>query len=359
VKHGLHRWQQGYRLQELTHEWGHLHLCLFAEVQAFAAAHADFEASTLAEANRQLITLVNGAISESTGQYARLQQAEAAGHVSDLEQVISDLSEIERRRATLIHQAVHDLRGNVQSVSTAADVLRSSDIAEAERVEFAKLVQQGVESVSAMLGELMELARLEAGQERREIVPFDAAELVSELCQVQKPVARARGLFLNESGPRQLAVTGDPMKVRRLLQNLVLNAIKYTSQGGVTVTWGEEKTSWWLKIADTGPGILAGPGAPIALGLKAATASARESDEKAAARKGESSQVLAPTPGQSTRPLPARHHTGEGIGLSIVKRLCELLDASLEFASSSDSGSTFRIVFPRGYGDAAGTGSKP
>src|ERR1700679_589715 len=43
VKHGLHRWQQGYRLQELMHEWGHLHLCLLEELDVFAAINPEFD----------------------------------------------------------------------------------------------------------------------------------------------------------------------------------------------------------------------------------------------------------------------------------------------------------------------------
>jgi signal transduction histidine kinase len=46
---------------------------------------------------------------------------------------------------------------------------------------------------------------------------------------------------------------------------------------------------------------------------------------------------------------PSHQQPGEGIGLSIVKRLCELLDASLEMASSAETGTTFRVVFPRTY----------
>jgi signal transduction histidine kinase len=349
VKHGLHRWQQGYRLLELMHEWGHLQLCLFEEIQTFAATHPDFSHAALAEANRQMITLVNEAISESAGQYERLQQAEAAGRVGDLQRALASVSELERRRAKLIHQAVHDLRGDVQTVSTAADVLSESDIAVAERVEFASLLQQGVQSVSAMLGELMELARLEAGQERRTLGDFDAATLVAELCSLKQPFARERGLFLNAEGPAPLTVNGDSGKVRRLLQNLLLNALKYTEAGGVTVSWGEEKENWWLKVHDTGPGILSGPGAPMLIGLKEATASARESDVKDATTEGEASQVLTPSGGDSDAVRPSHQQAGEGIGLSIVKRLCELLDASLELASSSETGSTFRIVFPRRY----------
>src|SRR5471030_2836080 len=143
VKHGLHRWQQGYRLQELMHEWGHLQLCIFHVVESFAAAHREFERETLVEANHQMITLVNEAISESTAQYERMQQAEAAGRLSDLEGALASINEIERRRTALIHEAVHDLNGNVFGVALAARVLAGPDIAAAEREDFGKLLEQG------------------------------------------------------------------------------------------------------------------------------------------------------------------------------------------------------------------------
>ncbi len=348
VKHGLHRWQQGYRLQELMREWGHLQLCLFEVVETFAAARPKFERETLVEANHRMITLVNDAIGESTGQYARLQQAEAAGRMRDLEVALASISEIERRRAALIHEAVHDLNGNVFGVAMAARVLSEPGIAEAERADYAQLLEQGVASVTEMLRDLKELARLEAGRETREISSFDAGALICELGDANRPVADTRGLFLEVRGERDLAIEGDPAKVRRLVQNLLLNALKYTEHGGVTLTVGAEKKNWWVTIKDTGPGLMAGPGAPIVAGLKEATASARESDEKAAAIAGELSHVLIPPPGATT--LRAAHQQpGEGIGISIVKRLCELLDASLEMASSAETGTTFRVVFPRKY----------
>ena len=138
----------------------------------------------------------------------------------------------------------------------------------------------------AMVGDLMELARLEAGQETREITTFDAAALLTIICNGNQPNARKRGLFLKMDGPPKLSVEGDAGKVRRLVQNLLLNALKYTASGGVTVNWGEEKETWWLMVKDTGPGMMADPGAPIVVGLKEATASARESDEKTAETAG-------------------------------------------------------------------------
>ncbi|MCX6954038.1 MAG: ATP-binding protein [Verrucomicrobia bacterium] len=349
IKHGLHRWQQGYRLQEIMHEWGHLQLCLFDEVAGFAASHPGFGARTLAAANRRMIVLVSDAISESTAQYERMQRAEAEGRMADLEGALASINEVERRRAALIHEAVHDIDGNVFGVTLAAKLLGGTEIEAAERAEFAEVLQQGVQSVTEMLRDLKELARLEAGRETREIATFDAAELVRELGNFHRPIADGRGLFLEVRGPRKLMVEGDAAKVRRLLQNLLLNALKYTERGGVTMSLGEEAENWWLMIKDTGPGLLAGPGAPIVRGLKEATASARESDEKEAAIQGERSHVLVPPP-RGTAALQSIHQQpGEGIGLSIVKRLCELLDASLEMASAADTGTTFRVVLPRTY----------
>ena len=349
VKHGLHRWQQGYRLQELMPEWGHLHLCLFEELNAFAAAQPQFGPEMLMEVNRQIIMLINEAVSESTAQFERMRQAEAASRVGDLKRALTSINEIERRRATLIHQAVHDLNNDVVGVSLAANVLGRSSITDTDRIESATVLSQGIQGLTSMLGELMELARLEAGQEHREISTFDAAALIIELGKVNLPLAQERGLFLKVDGPPGLSVEGDQGRVRRLLQNLLVNALKYTEHGGVTLSWGEEKKNWWLMIKDTGSGMVAGSAVPMVAGLKEATASARESDEKTAATEGEISSVLAPPRGGPSTTIQSLQKPGEGIGLSIVKRLCELLDASLEMASSAETGTTFRVVLPRRY----------
>jgi signal transduction histidine kinase len=360
VKHGLHRWQQGYRLQELMHEWGHLQVCIFQAVETFAAAHREFERETLVEANHLMITLVNEAMSESTAQYERMQQAEASGRLSAVEGALASISEIERRRAALIHEAVHDINGNVYSVAMAAKILGEPDIPAGDRADFTQLLDGGVQAVSDMLNELKELARLEAGREIREVSEFDAAALVRDLGRANRPIAADKGLFLEVAGPDALPVCGDPGKVRRLLQNLLLNALKYTGQGGVTLSLGREEETWWLMVKDTGPGIPASPDAPMVIGLREATASARESDEKAAASAGKISQVLVPALGRAGAMYPTHQQPGEGIGLSIVKRLCELLDASLEMESSAGRGTTFRVVLPRHYPRlASGKGSPP
>jgi signal transduction histidine kinase len=346
VKHGLHRWQQGYRLKELINECGHLQICLHHELDRFAEKNPGIEPEILAEAQRQIMALVNDTISESAGQYERMQQAEAAGHIGELRGALANLDRIGRHRFTLFHQAVHDLKNDVVGVNLAATRLGNPAIAESDRLESAVFLRQAVQGLNTMLEELMELARLQAGQETRKIAAFDAAVLLTELCAAHQPFARERQLCLGVRGPARLAVKGDAEKTRRLAKNLVGNALKYTAAGGVDVTWGKQKETWWLMVKDTGPGMLSGPDASLVTGLQEATASAKESDVKATARQGETSQVLPAPADAASAEAPSPHQAGEGIGLSIVKRLCELLDASIEIASSAETGTTFRVVFP-------------
>jgi signal transduction histidine kinase len=349
LKHGLHRWQQGYRLQELINECGHLQLCLSSELVRIAEEHPEIEPATVIEAQRQIMALVNDTISESAGQYERMQQAEAASHVGDLRGALFSVTAIERHRSTLLHQAVHDLKSDVLGVNLAATLLEQPSLAENDRAESTVYLKQAVSGLNTMLEELMELARLQAGQETRKIAPFDAAVVLTELGAAHQPLALERRLALDVQGPARLMTEGDAEKTRRLAKNLLGNALKYTPCGSVEMTWGEEAETWWLKVKDTSPGMLSGPNSPLVAGLQEATASAKESDDKAAGHDGEASQVLSAPWDANSAATPSRHQPGEGIGLSIVKRLCELLDASIEIASSAETGTTFRVVFPLRY----------
>ncbi|MBL9169497.1 MAG: HAMP domain-containing histidine kinase [Verrucomicrobiales bacterium] len=346
VKHGLQRWQQGYQLKELMREWGHLHLCLFHEIERFAT-DPEIPRPVALIAQRELISLINEGINESASQYARMQRAEAAGHVEDLQKALTHLTSVEQRRAELIRQAVHDLRGNVQTVSTAADFLREEDLPASDRAKIAQLVQTGVDTLSSMLGDLMTLSRLEAGLERREVQTFDAAAILAELCNSSRPLASQRALELRDQGPASLVVEGDAGKVRRIIQNLLLNALKYTDQGGVTVTWGEEPEKWWVDVKDTGPGLHTGSGGAMVAGLEQATHFSHEADRPPVHTVG--GMVVSDSASGAVSARAHQQQSGEGIGLSIVKRLCELLDASLELASSAPHGTQFRVRFPRRY----------
>lgn len=333
--HGLQRWQQGYALREVAREWGHLQSRLGDEVDRFATALPDLDPAVLTAAWRAVAEFCADGVTDSTAQFFDLQQTEAEGHVRDLRRALDHLRQLERERADLFRQAAHDLRGNVGTVRTVTAGLTHPDLPEGSRAAFTRLLERSVTSLHAVLEEVMDLARLQAGQEVREVRPFDAAAVLTALCDTARPQAEGRGLELVGSGPPNLPVEGDAGKVGRIAQNLLLNAIKYTPAGRVTVGWGDGKEGdprrWMFWVQDTGDGLPAASAAPIAGALQEATAEAAGS----------------PAPPQT--PAASREPRGEGIGLSIVKRLCELLDATLELESAPGRGTTFHVFLPRGY----------
>jgi signal transduction histidine kinase len=350
--HGLQRWQQGYDLREVSREWSHLQRCLADELDRFVAEHHNLELEVTPIAWRALAEICSQGVSESTTQYFRLQQAEAVGHLRDLESTLDQARMLEASRSELFRQAAHDIRGNVGVVKNVATGLSFEGLTEERRVEFLRLLQRSVSSLQSMMDEVMDLARLQAGRELLQVRPFDAAALLRDICEHLQPAAAEKGLYLKTEGPDMLPVEGDDQKVRRVTQNLLLNAIKYTSEGGVTVHWGDSRDNdpkrWMLWVRDTGPGFHAGPGAPVLKALKDATADVHVAEHKA----GSSGPATDPPGALAAEPAderPIHQERGEGIGLSIVKRLCELLDASIELDTKPEKGTTFRVVLPRQY----------
>ena len=347
--HGLQRWQQGYDLREVTRELGKLNECVVAELDAYAVANARTSHTVIAAARRVWAALYSTAIEESVGQYFQLQQREAAGHVEDLESALAEIRELEQQRADLWHQAAHDLRGNLGVVANATVGLTHSGIRESTRDDFVRILMRNVTTLHHLLDDVTSLARLQAGREQRQIEPLDVTPIVQQLCEGIRPLAQQRRLLLRCEGPEGFAADGDAVKIRRIAQNLILNAVKFTRSGGITVSWGDsderDMKRWELCVTDTGPGFHSDSGKPMAQALTAASNASQESGGGAAP----TASSHLPTTQRSDAGRPPRDETGEGIGLSIVKRLCELLDATIEMKSVKDVGTTFRILFPRHY----------
>jgi len=354
-EHGLQRWQQGYPLRELIAEWGYLQISVAEELERYSGDHPALDPAVMPAARRAWSQLCASGVTQSATQYWRLQQAESAGHVNDLERALSALHTMEQSRAEAWRTAAHDLRGSVTVVKGAATLLNESDAtAQPElRGEVAEMLSKSVSSLHDMLNDLLSLARLEAGHEQREITTFDAAALLRDFCTASQSAAAERGLYLTMDGPGSLAVEGDRPKVLRILQNLLLNAVKYTQHGGVSVTWGfdngRDTDRWTFSVKDTGPGIDEDRAAPLAQELHSATEAANDARDASTDRRRD----IAPAstlPSASGAP-PESQKPGEGVGLSIVKRLCELLDAGLELATKPGQGTTFRVILPRSYGN--------
>jgi signal transduction histidine kinase len=347
--HGLQRWQQGYDLREVTRELGKLNEIVVAELEGYRSVNAE----ATREANRLWASLCSTGIEESVAQFFQLQQQEAAGHLKDLETALRGIQEMEKQRADLWRQAAHDLRGNLGVVANATVGLSQSGLREPTRDTFVRILMRNVTSLHHLLNDVTELARLQAGGEQRRVELVDVSALLQQLCEGIRTVAQDRHLFLRCSGPDGFAVEGDEVKIRRIAQNLILNAVKFTRQGGITVTWGDSENDdakrWKLCITDTGPGFHTGSDRPLTEALEKAqqqTEEVRHVEADAPELKDAAKEAEGREPSLTA---PALDATGEGLGLSIVKRLCDLLDATIEVTSETGVGTSFRILLPRHY----------
>jgi signal transduction histidine kinase len=354
--HGLHRWQQGFDLGEVTRELGRLNECVVLELEAFAGSRPDLPAGAMARVRQIWAQQCSEGIAASTSQYFRLQQMEASSHIRDLEHALESLRDLEAQRAQLWQQAAHDLRGNLGVVANATAGLTSPKATELARSTFLRLLDRNVGALHHLLDDVTGLARLQSGQEHRVVEPVDVAVVLRDLCEGLQTHARERKLDLDFDGPASLLVQADAVKTRRITQNLVLNAIKYTREGGVSVSWGESTANdagrWFLQVQDTGPGFHAGPGSQLAGALEVATDQAKQVD--ADGHSGDVTHMNGELPevrSTARDPRAVHQQSGEGIGLSIVKRLCELLNATIELESEVGVGTTFRILLPKRYDD--------
>jgi heavy metal sensor kinase len=157
--------------------------------------------------------------------------------------------------------AAHELRTPVALVRTTADVTLSRERTEAEYRQSMSEVLKLSEQMSALVGDLLVLARVDAGVEPRATTPVDLVALTREVVGYSSPAARSQNLTVDLDLPNKpLVVTGDAASLRRLLLILIDNAIKYTPGGGaVRVALSNRSdagiTHATLDVTDTGPGI--------------------------------------------------------------------------------------------------------
>ncbi|MBO0932903.1 sensor histidine kinase [Fibrella aquatilis] len=338
-EHGRHRWHKGYALNELLHELSHLHETLLGELRTFWGQYAETSPNVLMMAHQLVGTLIHEAIGGSIAQYDEFQKAEATERALNLQRALDDVNELVRQRGAMLRVASHDLRSSFSVIQGAASLLDMPDNTEQERTEMLQILNRNFPRLAIMLTELMDLARLEAGHESMQVKPFDAAELLRSLIDTAQPLALERTVFLTGDGPAYLPVMGDATKVFRIAQNLLTNALKNTLDGQVSMSWSRENQfRWIMSIQDTGPGLSSAAASWLSEQLRPVTESAAVFNEN-----------LPPQPAIHLGVGDVIQPDGEGIGLYIVKRLCELLNASLDVETRSGTGTLIRVRFPIQY----------
>jgi signal transduction histidine kinase len=222
-----------------------------------------------------------------------------------------------------------------------------------KRERFLGSLDRNVRALHSLLEDVTSLARLQGGQEVRIVAVMDVGRMMRDLMAAMESLAHDRGLSLLLEGPHEFQVDGDAVKIRRVVSNLLLNALRYTVKGGVTLRWGADPRAdaprWFVEVEDTGPGFQLGPTTPLAGAIS--IASGQANDLAQAELDGAVVHVTQAEAPAVTAPAQEgdRRTGGEGIGLSIVKRLCTLLDATIEIDSQLHRGTKFTILLPLRY----------
>lgn len=179
----------------------------------------------------------------------------------------------------------------------------------------ARNVDAALSAVEEIFAALIEISRMDAGRLEPEFVDIPLGEILSQLKLEFEPMAREKGLDLR-TVETSLWVRSDRRMLRRVLQNLVSNAIKYTRSGAVLLGARARGDQVVISVLDTGPGI---------------------PDDKQSVIFKEFQRLEGP--GSSVR--------GLGLGLSIVERICRILDHPIELRSTPLRGSSFSVRVPR------------
>ena len=221
--------------------------------------------------------------------------------------------EATRSKTKFFAAASHDLRQPLQAIGIYCSLLKKRATGPLEPL--AKSLAAAVDSLSKLVEELLEISRLDAGaiQPRLQQVLLD--EMLGQIAQEFTPLAHGKGLEIRVRRPR-LAVESDPVLLARVLRNLLGNAIRYTATGGVLLAARPRGGLVSIEVWDTGPGI----------------------------RQGELSRVFDEFyRGESAKGEPVG---GFGLGLSIVRRICNVLGHPLIVTTRPGSGTVFRVETP-------------
>jgi heavy metal sensor kinase len=217
-----------------------------------------------------------------------------------------------------VQDASHELRTPLAIIRGEADVALSRDRSAAEYSEALVAIQQESQRLSRLVEDLLNLARADAGRVQLKVEDLYLDELLSECCRSVQPLAAARQIELQCRCAEDVAFRGDEVLLRRMVVNLLDNAVRYTPPGGkVSATLEAHGPDVRIRVADTGIGI------------------DPEASRHVFERFYRADQAR------------SRQQDGFGLGLSIVKWIAESHHGVVELASQPGAGSTFTVRLAR------------
>ena len=211
----------------------------------------------------------------------------------------------------------HELRTPLNGILGYAQILqRDQTLSGSQSERVAAIVRCG-EHLLALINDVLDLSKIEAGRLEVDPVPTDLHELIQSVAEIVRPRANSKNIAFDvktsDEVPRFIVV--DPAKLRQILINLAGNAIKFTDRGGVTIQLERvDPGRLRLDVIDTGVGI------------------------------SESEQLMIFDAFKQVE--AGKHAGGTGLGLSICKRLSEAMGGQINVQSAPGQGSTFRLELP-------------
>jgi PAS domain S-box-containing protein len=249
----------------------------------------------------------------------RLESGDVIGSVAVFRDFTHE-AEVDRMKSTFVSIASHELRAPLTAIMGYSEMLREGvfgSLAE-EQMDVVKRLLANTNQMMSLANNLLDQARMEAGEISLSPTDFSPADLAHSVCEMMEITAHSKGVQLTcdiaDDAPQ--TVTGDMQRLRQILINLTSNAIKFTDEGRVTLhVYAPDANYWALAVSDTGCGI------------------SKEGQEI----------VFEPFRREES---VARKYGGAGLGLSIAKQLVELMGGEILLESQVGEGSTFTVVLP-------------
>jgi PAS domain S-box-containing protein len=211
----------------------------------------------------------------------------------------------------------HEIRTPLNGLLGMAQAMANGPLEPAQR-ERLEIIHQSGEGLLAILNEVLDLSKIEAGKLTLEDGEFDVAELAQAAHSTFQAVAENKGLAFDlkvASGARG-AYRGDPMRVRQILYNLISNALKFTDGGSVTIFVGRRAGRLQIEVRDTGIGMTQEQQDKLFQAFEQAEAST------------------------------SRRYGGTGLGLAICRELTALMHGRIRVKSAPGRGASFTVVLP-------------
>lgn len=258
-------------------------------------------------------------------EYQELLEEKIHQRTDELEQALQKALTASTAKSEFLANMSHELRTPMSGVIGMMDLLLDGPLTVEQREQL-KTAENCAHSLLALLNDLLDLSKIEAGKMELEEIPFDVRKLAADCVRTHQLQADGKGVILSwdadSAVPQRLL--GDPLRMRQILANLLSNAVKFTEKGWV-------RASIRLAPAEVCPG------QPVTLEISVADTGPGISPEKQAWIFEKFTQADGSI---------SRRFGGTGLGLTITKSLVELHGGSVTVESEVRKGSTFTVMLP-------------